>query len=134
MTSQHPMRRYLGGLILATLVLLVSSLAISWLEDKTAASREILAGLSLIPVAALLSMFWVHWRYLRGLDEYLRHLHAKALVVGTALTLGTGTAWGYLERALDAPALPVFWLNPLFWIAYAAAVVLFSHRDNAGAP
>lgn len=125
-------RRYYGALLPVTAVFLASSFGIAWLDTNTDAPATLLAALTLLPVAALFAMFWVQWRYIRALDEYLRHLHTKALLVGAAVALGIATGWGLFEAITDAPALWVFWLNPLFWIAYAVAVVGFSLRDNAG--
>jgi hypothetical protein len=130
MSSKQATTRYYGGLMVAVAVLVGSSLVIAWLDDNAGLPKEMLAALAVVPIAALLSMFWVHWRYLRQLDEYLRQLHVKAVLVATAITLGTGTGWGYLESAADAPALPVFWLNPLFWVVYAIVYVFFSGKDR----
>lgn len=131
MNSRQTNQRYFGGIIAATFVLVAGSLGISWLGNNTDTPRMLLGVLSVVPIAALLSMFWVHWRYLRELDEYLRQLHVQALLFAAAITLGVGTGWGYLEIAIDVPALAVYWLNPLYWIVYSVAVVFLSARDAA---
>lgn len=123
-------RRYYSVFAPVMIMFLAGSFGIAWLEDNTATPNWMLAGLAMIPIAALLSMFWLHWRYVRDVDEYLRQIHVKALLFSAAVALGIGTGWGYLEFYLEAPALPVFWLNPLFWTVYGIAVMAFSLRDG----
>jgi hypothetical protein len=129
MNNRQASRRYMGLLVPLTLLFLACCLGLSWLDRNTDTSNVILAVLALLPIAALLSMFWVQWRYMRDLDEYLRQVHVKALLFGAAVALGVGTGWGFLELFVDAPALPVYWLNPLFWVAYSTGVVALSLRD-----
>ncbi len=129
MEPNRAARRYFSLLLPVMLVFLAASLAIDWLDDNMSPPRELLAVLALVPIAALLSMFWVQWRYILDLDEYLRQLHVKAVLLAAALSLGLGTGWGYLERAIEVPPLDVYWLNPVFWVAYALAVTAFTARE-----
>ena len=124
-------RRYYLVLVPVMAIFLGGGLAIDWLRDMETPG-EILAALALVPIAALLSTFWLQWRFIRDLDEYLQLLHVKALLIGAALALGVGTGWGFFEAIAGVPALWVFWLNPLFWVTYSLAVVFFSVRDGRG--
>ena len=119
-------QRYMRFFIPTMLLFLLSSLGLAWLDRTTELENLVLAALAMIPIAALLSMFWLHWRYLRDLDEFLRQIQVKGLLFGAAVALGIATGWGYLESYADAPALSVFWLNPIFWVAYAVGVVGFT--------
>ena len=123
-------RRYLGLLVPTMLLFVGASYGLAWLDRSTEASKGTLAALAVVPIAALLSTFWIQWRFMRDLDEYLRQIHVKALLFGAAVALGIGTGWGYLEAYVDAPALWVFWLNPIFWIAYAIGVVAISLKER----
>lgn len=123
-------RRYMRLFIPTMLLFLLASLGLAWLDRTTQTDNLVLAALAIVPIAALLSMFWLHWRYLRDLDEFLRQIQVKGLLFGAAVALGIATGWGYLESYADAPALSVFWLNPIFWMAYAVGVVGFSRREG----
>ena len=115
----------------AMFVFLGGSVGLTWLDNGTETPNAVLAVLAIVPIVALLSMFWLHWRFLQDIDEFLRQIQIKALLFGAAIALGFGTAWGYFEMYIGAPAISVFWLNPLFWAAYALGVVFFSRTDGA---
>ena len=123
-------QRYMRLFIPTMLLFLLASLGLAWLDRTTQTGNLVLAALAIVPIAALLSMFWLHWHYLRDLDEFLRQIQVKGLLFGAAVALGIATGWGYLESYADAPALSVFWLNPIFWMAYAVGVVGFSRREG----
>ena len=132
MNVKQATRRYYAVFVPVMLVFLASSLGIFWLDSVNAASDGVLAILAVIPIAAILSMFWIHWRYMQDIDEFLRQIQMKGMMVGAAVALGAGTAWGYLEMYADAPPISVFWINPLFWVAYAVATMIFSKREGGG--
>lgn len=131
MNVKQATRRYYAVFIPAMLVFLGGSLGIFWLDNADMVSNEILAALAIIPIIAILSMFWIHWRYMQDIDEFLRQIQIKGMMVGAAVSLGAGTAWGYLEMYVDAPPISVFWINPLFWVAFAVATMIFSKREGS---
>lgn len=49
-------------------------------------------------------------------DEFQRDVFLQALLVGTFFTLSLVTASAYLKDFAGAPALPLVWVYPLFWI------------------
>lgn len=131
MPHAHAFGRYVSGMVGASGLVLAGSFGVSWFSDASGLPSWVPIVASAVPVGALLAMFWIQARYVLGLDEYVRLVHGKALLVATAATLGSATAWGYLEIAAGLAALPVYWLNPLFWIIYAIMVSALSWRDAA---
>lgn len=124
MTNAEAKRRYFHVFVPAMLVFLASSFAIAWLQIGGAA----LYLAALVPIAALVSVFWAHWRLMREIDEFLRTIQMQAVLFGLAVILLIATGWGFLETYADTPRLGIFWLNPIFWLAYAAGAAIFSKR------
>lgn len=112
------------------IIFMAGSLGLAWLDTNSDLPGTVLIALTIIPIMALLSMFWIHWRFMREIDEYLRLIQVKALLSGTAVVMVIATGWGYLESYVDTPALPIFWLNPIFWAAYGAGAGYFTYRDR----
>jgi len=71
------------------------------------AIRYLLAALPALPVMAC---FLIMAQYLREeTDEYLRARIVQQCLLGTGLTLGAATLWGFLEDA-GLPHLPMWWV------------------------
>lgn len=132
MNVKEASRRYHMAFIPAMVLFLGGSLGLVWLDSNTGLPGEILVALTAVPIMALLSMFWIHWRYMQDIDEFLREIQIRGVMAGAAVALAVGTAWGYLEMYVDAPPISVFWINPLFWVAYAVATVIFTRRAGGG--
>jgi hypothetical protein len=131
MTNEKATRRYLGFLIPAALVHLGTSYAIKMADNAASLPSPALYAAAIVPVAAMLSMFWAHWRYVTEIDEFLRSIQIKAAFAALTLVMTVATGWGYLELLTEVPTLSIFWLNPVYWIAYSIAVVIFSSRYAA---
>lgn len=134
--NRRATRRFLWVMAPAMLVVLAASLGLDWLEGtlsgKSAETSALLVALAVVPIAALLCTFWAMWRFVMEVDEFLRLIQVKALLIGALTVLVAATGWGYLEAHAGAAALPVFWLNPLFWLGYALAAGVMTWR--AGYP
>lgn len=133
MTNEKATRRYLGTLIPAALAFIGASLALKLMENAGLLPLPAVYALSVIPVALILFMFWAHWRYMNEIDEFLRSIQAKGGFAGLVVVLTVATGWGWLELAADAPALSIFWLNPLYWLVYSVAVLWLTPRDETAA-
>ena len=131
MSTKQATSRYFWVFVPAMLIFLASSLGLKWLETNSSVSAPVFIGLAIVPIVALLSMFWLHWRHIQEIDEYLRLVQIKALLFGAAIAMSVATGWGYLENYADVPAMPMFWLNPIFWIAYAVAGA-FNAKSEGG--
>lgn len=131
MTEDQAARRYHMGFIPAMIIFLGGSFGLAWLNENSSVAAPTLIGLAIVPILASLSMFWLHWRFLNEIDEFLRQIQTNALLFGAAVVMAVATAWGYCEAYLDAPSFPMFWLNPMFWVAYATAVSIQNARNKA---
>jgi hypothetical protein len=131
MTNEKATRRYLGFLIPAAIAFIGASVAFKAADNAALLPPPALYAVSVVPVGIMLGMFWAHWRYMNEIDEFLRSIQVKAAFTGLIVVITLATGWGWLEFYADAPPLAIFWLNPLYWIAYSAAVLCFSPRDGA---
>ena len=131
MTQEQAGRRYFSFLIPAAMVFLAASLAIKLADKAAMLPPPALYAAALVPIAALLSMFWAHWRYMNEIDEFLRSIQVKAAFAGFIIVLTIASGWGYLEFYADVAPLSVYWLNPLYWIVYGIAAMLFSLQSGA---
>jgi hypothetical protein len=128
MNVKQATARYYKVLVPAMILFLGSSLGLAWIDKNVDVPGVALVALAAVPIVALLSMFWIHWRFMNEIDEFLRQIQVKALLAGAALVLAIATGWGYLESYADAPTMPIFWLNPIFWTAYGLSAIYFTKR------
>jgi len=131
MTNEKASRRYFGFLIPAVIVFVAASYAIKSADNAGLLPSAALYMAAIVPIGALLGMFWAHWRYMREIDEFLRSIQVKAAFAGLVTMLTIASGWGYLEFYADVAPLSVYWLNPLYWIAYSIAAVGFTLRSGA---
>ncbi|MFC0008506.1 hypothetical protein [Devosia nitrariae] len=131
MTNEQATRRYFTVLVPATIMFLGSSLAVKLLDEAGVLPLPGLYAVAVIPIVAMLVPFWAHWRYMSEIDEFLRSVQLKAMFAGLALVMSLASSWGYLEFYAGAPELSVFWLNPIYWIAYAVAAAALTLRYGA---
>ena len=128
MTNEQATRRYFRALIPATIALLGFSYGIKLADNAGLLPALGLYAAALLPVASMLVQFWAYWRYIAEIDEFLRSIQLRAAFVGLVVVMVVATGWGYLEFYAEAPALSIFWLNPLYWIAYGLAVPAITWR------
>lgn len=130
MTTKQATRRYFQIFVPAMILYLVSTFGLNYLFDQPDIEIHIALkiAMSLVPICALLSLFWTHWRYMNDLDELLREIQIKGAFGGLAIVMLVATGWGALEKILDAPALEVFLLNPIFWVGYSVTTAYFTWR------
>ena len=129
MTNQQATRRYYTVLIPGMIAFLGASFGLKAAESSGQFPEAALYAGALLPIVLMLGMFWAHWRYMNEIDEFLRSIHVKATFVAIAAVMTVATGWGFLELFAEVPALPVYYLNPLFWVAFALAEVALSARE-----
>ena len=117
-------------LVPAMIVFIASTLGIVWAEDNLALPAAAFYALTMVPIAALLSTYWALWRFITEIDEFLRMIQIKSIIIGLIAVMVVITGWGLMEIYADAPALGIFWLNPVFWVAYAIAALIITKRDG----
>ena len=130
MTYQQAQRRFTATMMIAMAIFLAASFAIARMANMAALPGWALWLMSLVPIATLLFALWAHWRFINQLDEFLRSIQIKAILLGLAVVMSLASSWGYLEAYADAAALPLLWINPIYWIAYSAGVIYFTRRDG----
>lgn len=130
MTVERATRRYFVLLVPAMLVFMSSTLGIVWAEDNLALPAAASYALTIVPIAALFSTYWALWRFIAEIDEFLRLIQIKSIIIGLIVVMMVITGWGLMEIYADAPALGIFWLNPVFWVAYAIAALIITKRDG----
>lgn len=128
MTNDAARRRYFRVFFPATAIYLVSFIGTAWLGRHVIDNLLVTALLALVPIGALLAMFWAHLRLIGEIDEFLRSIQIKAVIAGLTAVLVVATGWGSLEMLAEVPQLDIFWLNPLYWIAYGLAVAFFTFQ------
>lgn len=75
---------------------------------------------ALVATAPVAVHLWAVIVWMRDSDEFARALAAKRFILGTGITLGLVTAWGFLELYANVPHFPIILILPVFWIAWAS--------------
>ena len=101
-----------------------------WSQGNLGFARAIYYALVLMPIIALCGMAWAHWRFITELDEYLRMIQIKGLLFGLLCILSVATGWGMIEMLLRLPALPIFWLVPIFWLGFSISIGFIKAKDR----
>lgn len=106
-------KRYMlhfGGSMLAYMVVLFGSVA--WLNGHD--TGPLVRGLvALLPIIPGLVALWAVMVFYRSLDEFKQRLIAEAMIIAALLTGFGSFAYGFLEGALDLPAIPTIWIFPV---------------------
>jgi hypothetical protein len=128
MSSETASRTYNRRLFVTMAIFLAATAVLGFGGERL--PRGVTYPLTAAAILLLLAPFWALYRYLSEIDEFLRWLHVRAVLVALSVVMAVSTAWGFLELYAEVPALSVYWLNPLFWIAYSLAVVAGNHWAN----
>lgn len=132
MTNKNAMKRYLQVFIPSMIGYLVSLFSISAFIDKSAPATAYNYVLPLIPAACVFLWMWSSARHILEVDEFVRHLHIKAVLCGLVILMVFTTAWGLLEFYTPIPDIPIFYAMPLFFGFYGVASAVIGKRNNAG--
>jgi hypothetical protein len=133
MNHKQANRRFITVTVTSMAVFVGACLVLAWADEVSAVPSPILWIGSIIPVTALLTPVWAHWRYLNEIDEFLRSIQLKAIFGGLAVLLVLASSWGFVELYIDAPTISMFWLNPIYWIAYSVGAAYFSRSGGVEA-
>ncbi len=130
MTHKQARRRFTAVLAVSMAAFLLASLGLAWADKNLQLPFFAPWLLVVVPVVALLVPLWAQWRYLGDIDEYLRSLELKAIFAGLVIVLVAASGWGYAELYIDVPHIEMYWLNPLYWIAYSIASTTLFYREG----
>jgi len=131
MSQNQARRRYIKTLVPSMAVYFFGTLGISAAAKYQSLPPAALYGLAIIPVLALLAWLWAQWRYITQLDEFLRMMEIKAVLVGLAGMMAIAAGWGTLEMLAAAPNLPTIWMVVIFSVFYGLAQVVNKRRNGA---
>lgn len=101
-----------------------------WSHDNMGLAKAIYYALVITPIIAICAMAWAHWRFITELDEYMRMIQIKGLLFGLLCMLAVATGWGMIEMLLRLPALPVFWLVPIFWLGFSISIGVIKAKER----
>ncbi len=130
MTNLEAKKRYFRVFTPAMAIYLITFLLIAWFADNVGSNPVLISIMALVPIIALLAMFWAHMRMIGEIDEFLRSIQIRAVFAGLSAVLVVATGWGILELLANMPVLAIFWINPIYWIAYGLAAAYFTRRET----
>ena len=123
-------RRYLRNMLVCAFGYCLSLFAVISVIVRNDPGLPLAVGLALIPAAFVLGMLAAIWTYMRDMDEVARHFVTRSMMFGTFAVLTVAGTWGLLEMIVEGlPALPVFWMFPLFFLVMG--VTNLFNRDAA---
>jgi len=128
MTQKHAHRRYMKLFVPAMAMYVLSIVGISLAKKNDSMPEMLLYGVAFVPAIFVLLWIWGHMRYITELDEYLRGLQVRAVLFGMAAIMAFSTVWGLLEELAAAPAVPIFYVVPGFYLVYGIAHVIIAKR------
>lgn len=132
MANKKARNRYFKVLVPAMIGYLASIFIIDGIIDNSANLSYLTYILALIPAVFVFIWVWSHARYVLELDEFVRFLQVKSLLAGWVMLMVITTAWGFLEIFAQAPAIPIFYVLPGFYLCYGVAAFIIGRRNNAG--
>jgi len=120
-------KRYMigfGASMIGYMVVLIAAVSIL-------SSREFgvvaTAGLALAPVVPALFALREVFIFVRRMDEFQRRIVTEAFI-GAALLVGLASfAYGFLEGALELPAIPMIWVLPAIIGLYGVITCLLKY-------
>lgn len=129
MTRSSAAKRYLRRFIPTMLLYVVLVLATSFSFRQLHLTGPVAWAVAIAPALPILAMIAIMGLYLKEeVDEFQRNVLIEAILWGFGLTMALTTVWGFLEFHAEAPALPSFWVFPIFCGAMGLAQVLVARR------
>jgi hypothetical protein len=107
--------------------------AAPWAIERIEATGPTRIAIAASPAIPMLAVLWAMARRIGAIDEYLRSIQARALLIGAALTLAFTTLYGFLELLAGAPDFPLFLVLPVFFGCWGLASFLPMGPRAAGA-
>jgi len=98
---------------------LVAVFGATWLLKFNEIGQTVKYIVAIIPSLFIWWLVWAQIRYFREADEFERARQISGALFGVSVLMVFSTGWGFLEMLADAPKFPVFWIFPLFCVAYS---------------
>lgn len=130
MTESQVKRRYFKIFVPSMAIYLVSMVGITYYAKQADMPQILLYVLCLVPVAALLGWMWAQWRYVLELDEYLKMIQIKGILIGLAVVLAISASWGLMEILVDVARLKIFHVITIFCFSAGPAISFLTYRER----
>jgi len=128
MTQKNAHRRYMKLFIPAMAMYVLSITGVTMARKHGTLPEPMLYAASIIPAIFVVIWMFGHMRYINELDEYLQKLQVKAVLFGLAGIMIFSTIWGLLEELASVPAVPIFYILPVFYFVYGLAYMVIAKR------
>ena len=130
MSEKNTRRRYSKVFNPAFAVYMPSALCAVYFGQRADFPPMVLYAMVAVSVGALLIMIGARWRLINELDEFLRLIEVRSLMVGLSVVLILAASWGLLEMAIEVPRFPLFHILTVFCFVYGPATIFFAKRDG----
>lgn len=115
-------RNYLRRFGLAMTIYVVVVMGSLRLVDAYHPKGPLLWVLGVAPAIPIMGVIAAMGLYLmEETDEFLRTVLVQSLLWGIGITMGLGTAWGFLENVEAVPHFPLYLIFPVFCGAFGLA-------------
>jgi len=115
-------RNYLRRFGLAMTIYVVVVMGSLRLVDAYHPKGPLLWLLGVAPAIPIMGVIAAMGLYLmEETDEFLRTVLVQSLLWGIGITMGLGTAWGFLENVEAVPHFPLYLIFPVFCGAFGLA-------------
>jgi len=119
MKPAHARKRYFKIFFPSMALYLVAVFGATWLLKFNEIGQTVKYIVAIIPSLFIWWLVWAQIRYFREADEFERARQISGALFGVSVLMVFSTGWGFLEMLADAPKFPVFWIFPLFCVAYS---------------
>ncbi|MEM8684996.1 MAG: hypothetical protein AAGA33_05245 [Pseudomonadota bacterium] len=106
------LKRYVTQLFLTLLVYTVAIIGINLLDASMDLPVPVLVGLSLIPVIPAIYLLFIMTEFVRTLDEVQQKVVTESTLWSAGLVGIAGFTYGFLEGAVELPAISPIWILP----------------------
>lgn len=122
MSVKQIQKRYFRTMIGSSLGYVGALLGVTYALDFFEEPFALRIALALVPCVFVVMMLRTIWRYMWQVDEAQRHFIMKSSVAALFVILMISGVWGLVELLVEGvPALPVFWIFPIYFFAFGLA-------------
>ncbi|GEM_PF-7095599 len=128
MTTQQKIKNYRQSMLFLSAGYVIGVMAAAVAGHSKTLSPLTIYIAAIIPTLFIFAILWVQWKFVKSLDEYLRAIHTEAMIIGSMISIAVAGSWGLPEMLADVPHLPVFYVMPLYYLAFAVSITVLKKR------